>query len=83
LAALFSFGLQKNEGDQGHDFICMAAARGKVMTKTLSKYRACDLDISAQYPKSMRSEIAVCQKAIDMAIDVIRKHSADKICTWD
>lgn len=83
LAALFSIGLQKNQQNQGHDFICMAAARGKGMTRTLSKYRACELDISAEYPKSMRSETSICQQAIDKAIEVIRKHSADKICTWD
>ena len=82
-AALFSFGLQRNQGDQGHDLICMAALRGKEMTGALSKYRTCDLDISAEYPQSMRSEIAICQQAVDKAVDVIRKHSADKICTWD
>ena len=82
-AALFSFGLQKNRGDQGHDFICMAAARGKGMTRILSRYRTCELDISAEYPQSMRSEIAICKQAIDKAMDVIRKHSTDKICTWD
>lgn len=40
LAALFSFGLQENQGDQGHDLVCMAAARGDRMTKALRKYRA-------------------------------------------
>ena len=83
LAALFSFGLQESQGDQGHDLVCMAAARGRSMTKALSKYRTCELDFSAEYPKSMRSEIAVCQRAIDRAIDVIRTQSADKICAWD
>lgn len=82
LAALFSFGLEKDQGDQGHDFVCMAAARGRGMTKALRKYRACELDISAEYPKSMRSEITICQRAIDKAINVIRTHSADKICVW-
>jgi hypothetical protein len=83
VAALFSFGIQKDEGDQGHDFICMAAARGSAMTKALRKYRACELDMSAEYPKSMRSEITTCRRAIDRAIDVIRTDSADKICAWD
>jgi hypothetical protein len=83
LAALFSFGLQGNQGDQGHDFVCMAAARGNGMTKALRKYRTCDLDISADYPQSMRSDINICQRAIDRAVNVIRTNSADKICTWD
>jgi hypothetical protein len=83
LAALFSFGIRKDEGDQGHDFVCMAAARGSAMTKALRKYRACELDISAEYPKSMRSEITTCRRAIDRAINVIRTDSADKICVWD
>ena len=83
LAALFSFGLQKGEGDQGHDAVCMAAARGSVMRKVLNKYRTCELDISADYPKSMRSNIIICQRAIDTAIDVIRTHSRDKICSPD
>jgi hypothetical protein len=83
MAALFSFGVRNNEGDQGHDFVCLAAARGMSMLKPLKKYRSCVLDITAEYPSSMRSEIAVCQRAIDRAIDVIRNHSADKICVWD
>ena len=83
LAALFSFGVQQKEGDQGHDLICMAAARGGGMIKALRQYRSCTLDISADYPKSMRSEIPACQLAIDKAVKVIRTHSADKICTWD
>jgi hypothetical protein len=83
LAAIFSFGLQKDDGDQGHDAVCMAAARGSVMTKVLNKYRTCELDISADYPKSMRSDIITCQRAIDRAIDVIRTHSRDKICSPD
>jgi hypothetical protein len=83
LAAIFSFGLQKDEGDQGHDAVCMAAARGSVMTRILNKYRACELDISADYPKSMRSDIMICQQAIDRAIDVIRTHSRDKFCSPD
>jgi hypothetical protein len=81
--AIFSFGLQKDEGDQGHDAVCMAAARGSVMTKALNKYRTCELDNSADYPKSMRSDITICQRAIDRAIDVIRTHSRDKICSPD
>ena len=83
LAVLFSFGVQQKEGDQGHDLICMAAARGDSMIKALRKYRSCTLDISVDYPKSMRSEIPACQHAIDTAVKVIRTHSADKICTWD
>lgn len=83
LSALFSFGIQKDEGDQGHDAVCMAAARGSVMTKALNKYRACELDISADYSKSMRSDIIICQRAIDTAIDAIRAHSRDKICSPD
>lgn len=83
LAALFSFGIQKNEGDQGHDFICLAAARGKNMIKALGKYRTCELDISAEYPTSTHSDIATCKRAIDKAIHVIRTNSADKICAWD
>jgi hypothetical protein len=61
----------------------MAAARGTGMAKALRKYRSCTLDISADYPKSMRSEIAMCRRAIEKAKDVIRTHSADKICAWD
>jgi hypothetical protein len=83
IAALFSFGVRQDEGDQGHDLICLAAARGSGMTKALRKYRSCTLDISAEYPSSMRSETTVCQRAVDKAIDVIRTHSADKICAWD
>jgi hypothetical protein len=83
IAAIFSFGLQKDEGDQGHDAVCMAAARGSVMTKVLNKYRACELDISADYPQSMRSNIITCQQAIDRAIDVIRTNSRDKVCSPD
>ncbi len=83
LAALFSFGVQENRGDQGHDLVCMTAARGNSMTKALRKYRVCALDISADYPQAMRSEITTCKRAIDRAIDVIRTNSADKICTWD
>jgi hypothetical protein len=83
LAALFSFWLQTNRVDEGHDLVCMAAARGSSMTKALSKYRICELDISTEYPKSMRSKISSCQRVIDRAIDVISTHSADKICVWD
>jgi hypothetical protein len=83
IAAIFSFGLQKDERKQGHDAVCMAAARGSVMTKVLNKYRACELDISADYPKSMRSDIIACQRAIDRAIDVIRTHSRDEVCSPD
>jgi hypothetical protein len=83
LAAIFSFGLQKDEGDQGHDAVCMAAARGSAMTKVLNKYRTCELDISTDYPKSMRSDIVICQRAIDRAIDVIRTNSRDKVCSPD
>src|SRR5260370_31387386 len=83
VAVLFSFGVRENQGDQGHDLVCMAAARGTGITKALKKYRSCTLDINADYPESMRSEISVCQQAIDKAIDVIRTHSADKICAWD
>jgi len=37
-AALYRFGLQKNQADdQGHNLICMSAARGSSMTKALSK----------------------------------------------
>src|ERR1700678_1866295 len=32
IAAIFSFGLQKDGKDQGHDAVCMAAARGSNMT---------------------------------------------------
>jgi hypothetical protein len=83
VAALFSFGVQKKEGDQGHDLICLAAARGSSMIQALRKYRSCTLDISADYPKSMRSEVSGCQHAIDKAVNVIRTHSANKTCTWD
>jgi hypothetical protein len=83
LAVLFSFGVQQKEGDQGHDLICTAAARGDSMIKALRKYRSCTLDINADYPNFMRSEIPACQHAIDTAVKVIRTHSADKICTWD
>jgi hypothetical protein len=83
LAALFSFGVQQKEGDQSHDLICMAAARGDSMINALKKYRTCTLDISSEYPKSMRSEILACQHAIDTALNLIRTHSGDKVCTWD
>jgi len=83
IAVLFSFGVRQNEGDQGHDLICIAAARGSGMIKALKKYRSCTLDISAEYPKAMRSEIPLCQRAIDLAIDIIRIHSAKTVCAAD
>jgi hypothetical protein len=83
VAALFSFGVQEKQGDHGHDLICLASARGNGMIQALKKYRSCTLDISLDYPKSMRSGVSACQKAIDQAVNVIRTHSADKVCTWD
>ena len=81
MAAILNFGIP--EDLYAHDFICLAASRGKKMIPALGKYRSCNLDISAGYPDAMRSNQAACQRAIDKAITMIQENSADKICTWD